>query len=56
MPKKCVEKIKREKAEKKKSSETGNSKTSSTKSAAKNGLSPKFWDDVQNNIDLSDCY
>jgi len=35
---------------------TGNSKISSTKSAAKNDLSPKFWDDVQNNIDLSDCY
>ena len=55
-PQKCVEKIKREKAEKKKSSETGNSKISSTKSADKNGLSSKFWDDVQNNIELSVCY
>ena len=55
-PQKCVEKIKKEKAQKKKSSETVNSKASSTKSADKNGLSSKFWDDVQNNIDLSDCY
>ena len=55
-PQKCVEKIKKEKAQKKKSSETGDSKIPVTKSADKNGLSPKFWDDVQNNIDLSDCY
>ena len=55
-PQKCVEKIKKEKAQKKKSSETVNSKASSTKSADKTGLSSKFWDDVQNNIDLSDCY
>lgn len=55
-PQKCVEKIKKEKKQKKKSSETGNSKIPSTKSADKYGLSPKFWDDVQNNIDLSDCY
>ncbi len=55
-PQKCVEKIKKEKAQKKKSSETGNSRIPSTKSADKYGLSPKFWDDVQNNIDLSDCY